>query len=223
VSRQWGARNAKYALPYEGLPRVLYTTFARAAASVTAPDGVFAVLGNHDNWHGGKLCVDIFQSFGIKTLQNEEHVIQRGDAALVLIGVDDYLTGMPSFPESKLNQIVATYGSRARFGSTSQKSVVSLLLAHNPDYVGDLFRFTDRSVDIALCGHTHGGQIKIPGTPYTPFCNVQNRRFLEGLQATSKGTVYTSRGLGVVEIPIRISCRPETCIFTLSSSGVDTP
>jgi predicted MPP superfamily phosphohydrolase len=70
------------------------------------------------------------------------------------------------------------------------------------------------SFDLALCGHTHGGQVRVPGLTGVVI-PVQDPRFMSGLADIGAGYVYTSRGLGVVGLPMRINCPPEITVIEL--------
>ena len=85
-------------------------------------------------------------------------------------------------------------------------------MAHNPDYA-DQMPASPR-LDLMLCGHTHGGQIKLPiiGAPVLP---IHNRRYAEGFINAPHCPMYVSRGLGMAALPLRFNCRPELAIITL--------
>lgn len=169
------------------------------AAALAAKDGCAAVLGNHDTWTGPEQCRQEFRSRKIALLENAWLEIRRGDESLKIIGVQDYWTGVPALPPLPKRQ--------------SQKEL-RILLAHNPDYVSELCRRGQANFDLALMGHTHGGQVRLP--PAGPlYCNVEDLRLSSGFVQTGDLLSYTSRGLGIVEFPFRINCPPEVTIFEL--------
>jgi predicted MPP superfamily phosphohydrolase len=87
-----------------------------------------------------------------------------------------------------------------------------ILLSHNPDYVETL---ADARVGLVLSGHTHGGQVVLPG-PYAPFIpSKYGTKYLHGLVKTDFTQVYVSRGLATVGPPIRIGAPPEISLLTL--------
>lgn len=90
------------------------------------------------------------------------------------------------------------------------------LLGHNPDYAQ---RMPDRPrVDLMLAGHSHGGQIRIPG--YNPATRVlRHPRYTQGLVQGPACPVYVSAGLGTMGPPIRFRCRPELAVLTLVSAS----
>jgi predicted MPP superfamily phosphohydrolase len=162
------------------------------------PDGIFAVYGNHDRWINPVACEESFREGPVTLLVNQGVEIKRRESSLLLLGVDDYLTGVPVF----------SLPDRDLPGAT-------LLLCHNPDYLAFLSKAGRlNAVDLALCGHTHGGQIKLPLLGAL-VANIRNERFREGLVQENNTLVYTSRGVGVVELAVRINCKPEVTILTL--------
>jgi predicted MPP superfamily phosphohydrolase len=177
------------------LPLAIIEDAADLIGSHKAPDGVLAVLGNHDRWNLPLSAFSHFTRHGIKVLINNTMSIHRGGKVLTIIGVDDYWTGLPRWPR----KIAA--------GPT-------LLLSHNPDFASYLVNNTQHRFDLALCGHTHGGQFKIPGLG-APFCNIQDRGLLEGLAEIAGCRIYTSRGVGMSKFPFRVNCPPEAVVVTL--------
>jgi len=174
--------------PYD---RVL-AGMARVRAALDGP--VYAVLGNHD-WIE---TVPPMEAGGIRVLLNEGVRLERGGAALWLAGVDD-----PHFYESdNLEKAVAGVGP----GETV------VLLCHTPE----LFRQAAYGgVDLMLCGHTHGGQLCLPGGRAV-LTNARAPRALcrggwryESLQG------YTTRGCGVSGVDVRYNCPPELVLHRL--------
>lgn len=157
-------------------------------ASLAAPLGVYAVLGNHE--HGSVLSLTSFQAqlaeAGIEVLTNRGLSL-RPD--LYLAGIDDWRRGRPNLAAAL----------RAR-----QPEQACILLSHNPDVLPHLAE----PLDLVLCGHTHGGQVVLPwlGAPYVP--SSYGRRFVSGWVEASS-LAYVSRGIGVSTLPLRFNCPPE--------------
>lgn len=180
----------------------IFQTLARMVPYRPPNDGIFWVFGNHDRWIHPTMCAASWATTSARCLLNEQVEIRRGTSSLLLVGVDDYLTGVPHIPPLR----------RDRPGPT-------VLLTHNPDHAADLSAHGRlSSFDLVLCGHTHGGQIRLPLLG-APLYNVRHRRFGSGLLSENGTWVYTSRGLGVVEFPYRIACRPEATIVTLNKTS----
>lgn len=175
--------------------------FAGELASIlkelVAPDGVFAVLGNHDHDGGAKAVRTILRKAGITELANAVHTLRRGEAALHLAGIDDYMTG-----HSRLDTVLKWLPA----------SGPAILLAHEPDFA-DISAATSRFA-LQLSGHTHGGQIRLPliGPLYLP---RYGRKYPQGLYQVGKMLLYTNRGLGTVHLPVRFRTRPEITVFIL--------
>lgn len=187
-------------VPRKAIPKI-YTTLGSILSRYSFPDGALAVAGNHDHWNSTAVFLSIFGSLpGIELLINKERVITRRDHSLRIFGVDDFLTGIPAAPPQ----------DQLRPGQDAR-----VIISHNPDYISAVTRYLpDYHFDLALCGHTHGGQIRVP--PVGAFvCQIRDPRFIAGLVHLGERSVYTSRGLGFVGLPVRINCTSEVTVFTL--------
>lgn len=169
-------------------------------AALKAPFGVFGVLGNHDHWYSTATARESMHKSHIAEVTNAGYWLYRGTSRLRIGGVDDYWEGVQDLP--------AALGD-ARSDETC------LLLCHNPDYVETI---TDPRIGLVLSGHTHGGQIVLPGlyAPYVP--SRYGRKYLHGLVKTPSTQVYVSRGLATVGPPLRIGARPEITLLTLTAA-----
>jgi len=166
-------------------------------SGLSAPQGVFAVLGNHDWWEGGPLVVESLRRAGVTVLQNEHVPLHRGGQTLYLAGVDDVWVGR--------HDLLATLA-----GLNSSAKVI--LLAHEPDFADLVIR--DRRVLLQLSGHSHGGQVCLPGYGGLHFPSW-GRKYPRGLYRIGDLTLHTNRGLGMVMMPLRLWCRPEVTLLTL--------
>jgi uncharacterized protein len=135
----------------------------------------------------------------IRDLTNRSTMVRIGGATLCVAGVDDYALGEPSL------EALPTPATRS----------FTILLAHNPDQAERCRRRLD-DVDLILSGHTHGGQVRLPG--YGPILtSVEHDDLYEdGLRTRPWTRVYTSRGLGTVHVPARLLARPEVSLLVLS-------
>jgi predicted MPP superfamily phosphohydrolase len=169
-----------------------------AFETLRAPLGVFAVLGTHDHYaREPERLRALAEEVGVTVLHNRSVVLRRGEARLDLAGVDDLLLG-----ETDL---------RAALDGTRSPVV---LLSHNPDL---FFAAVRRGVSLMLSGHTHGGQIRVPGLPVIV---RQSRYRLDEGRFRSGGTeLVVSRGLGAVGLPWRAACAPEALLIRLRASG----
>lgn len=165
-------------------------------SSISVQDGIFGILGNHDLLE----MVPELERMGVRMLLNDAALLQRGTADIVLAGVDD-----PHFYKCHDLQ-------RALFTVTPDQFVI--LLSHSPEIATEAARC---GVDFYLCGHTHGGQICLPGgIPLfaNAFCN---RSFLSGSWKCGAMQGYTSRGTGFSLAAARFFCPPEITLHTLHS------
>jgi predicted MPP superfamily phosphohydrolase len=159
--------------------------------------GVYAVLGNHDNWVDPALVTDLFRLAGIRVLNNEGMRFEDKGVSFWLAGVDDTMVGLEDLP-------LALAGSAA--------DEMKLLLAHNPVI---LRRAARAGVDLVLSGHTHGGQVTWRSERSAS--GRVRRRILRGLGRRGETQIYVTRGLGTVVLPVRYGCLPEVSLLTLRS------
>jgi predicted MPP superfamily phosphohydrolase len=170
-----------------------------ALASLEAPLGVFAVLGNHDHYtESAPRLREMIESTGARVLHNDAVPIERGGGRLLLAGIDDLHWGKPDLDEAL---------SRAR-GLDPEAPIV--LLSHNPDV---FFEAAARGVSLVLSGHTHGGQVRIPGGPV--LVRMSRYRLDDGRFRFGGAELVVSRGLGVSGLPLRLGCPPEVVRLTL--------
>jgi predicted MPP superfamily phosphohydrolase len=169
-------------------------------AALRAPLGVYAVPGNHDHLRGNVAAVRrAIRDNGIIDLTNCGRWIRLDDCRLRLGGVDDLLHG-----EQDLDAALDDATDRD----------ACLLLSHNPEYA-EIIR--DPRVGLVLSGHMHGGQIVIPGLGYHCLPARYGLKYLQGLVRAPRTQVFVSRGLGTVGLPLRIRCRPEINLLTLTA------
>ena len=173
----------------------------QAVAGLRAPLGVYAVPGNHDHVAGIDRWREALQTqTEIVELTNTYVMCGRGGARLCIAGVDDFYEGDPrlSVPDAAERDF-------------------TLLLAHGPDQAERLRRGIDR-VDLVLSGHTHGGQVKVPGFGAAVNPAYREDLYVEGLRRRPWTQVYISRGVGTVHIPMRFMSRPEVAILHLTAA-----
>jgi predicted MPP superfamily phosphohydrolase len=182
----------------------IYSAFAQCVSRFSCPDGILAVVGNHEHWNIFPIFERTLQQYpAIRVLRNEEVSVRRGTEELAIFGVDDYLTGIPSEPPAR---------------ELRDKKAKRIILSHNPDYLTALIPRPQHEFSLALCGHTHGGQVVIPGLGPIA-AQVVDRRFVSGTHHVGDGRiVYTSRGLGVVGLPFRFNCPAEVTVLQLAQA-----
>lgn len=164
---------------------------AEALAPLTAPHGVYAILGNHDD---DREMPEALEAQGFEVLRDERTQIQIRNETLEIAGL--------RFWTRKVTEIAEVLR-----GATSP----TLLLAHDPRR---LAAAAELDVSVVLAGHTHGGQVVLPGLGAL---GAQGRGFpvLHGVTRRHNTTLFVSRGVGTVYMPVRLNCPPEVVILTL--------
>lgn len=180
-------RDAKYIKP-------VFKEFSR----LSAPLGVYAVMGNHDHWEGYEETRNRMKSAGIIQLDNSALWIDNGQDKFRLGGVGDLWTD---------EQNIAPLINGVRHGD------FVMLVSHNPDYAASIP--TDL-VDLQLSGHTHGGQVTIFGFYAPKLPSRQGQRFRSGVVDVDKMKVLISRGVGTVTPPVRFFAPPEINLIRIT-------
>lgn len=180
--------------------------YVRAFARVRAPDGVVCVLGNHDYYAGVAEVMEGIRRAGHGLLRNEHRVIARGAARLVLAGIDDprrYGRPFGARDPQAADVRAALRGAPDGF---------RIALAHRPDaFVGA----SDAGVSLTLAGHTHGGQLALPGWSLARLATPFDR----GHFSRGGRRLYVCPGLGVVGLPVRIGVPPELALIRLRAGA----
>ena len=170
----------------------------RAFRELRARDGCVAVLGNHDHYYDWQRVAGWLRSLNIRVLINDHLTLRRDGASLVIGGVGDAI-------EDRVDALGGV-GEQA-------PGAAIVVLCHNPDGVRSLE--PGAGIGLVLSGHTHGGQVVLPGygalTTHTRICT---RRAASGWIPNDRAPLYVSRGIGV-QLPIRFRCPPELLIVRL--------
>ena len=170
---------------------------SRLMEALDCSDGVVGILGNHDFIE----MVPDFEAMGITMLLNESLAIERGEHRVWLVGLDDA-------HYYEVDDI-----ARAMEDVDSSQPVV--LLVHSPEVIEKAAAF---GVDLYLCGHTHGGQVCLPGgTPIIGNARCARNK-LSGSWRHGRMQGYTHRGTGTSGLPVRINCPPDVSIHRLIPS-----
>jgi predicted MPP superfamily phosphohydrolase len=174
---------------------------ASLLSKLNARHGLWAVMGNHDFFTDQEHVIAALQAQGIQVLSNQSVPIDADGSRFWLAGVNDVLSGTADLRVTL--QAVPT-------------GEATVLLAHEPDYAD---RVAPSPVDLQLSGHSHGGQIRIPGllSLYLP---ELAKKYVLGLYRIGQLTLYTNAGLGTVNLPIRLNCPPEITLLTMRASEV---
>jgi uncharacterized protein len=173
---------------------------APVLAKIQARHGRFAILGNHDLWTNAQLVKKGLEENGIPVLINEGVNLSLEAGSLFLAGLDD---GWSSIPDLDL----------ALQDCPANTPVI--LLMHEPDFFDEFAR--DPRVSLQLSGHTHGGQVRLPGIGGFVLPKY-GKKYPHGLYQKGETWLYVNRGLGVISPPVRFNCRPEITEITLSTA-----
>lgn len=163
---------------------------AEDLGKLQAPAGIYFVLGNHDHWHGEKKVRQALLREGFADMTNRSTSIGKG---IFLCGVDDQWAGNPDV-------------SRAFRGTDKG---LRLVFSHNPRIFPEIRHLHC----VAICGHTHGGQVNIPFVP-NPYL-LSWKKYVRGWFREGSSRLYVNRGIGTLILPVRFRCRPEITILTL--------
>ena len=180
---------------------------ARGLGGLRAPLGVFAVTGNHDEYTGRDAVIEALGGVGIRFLSGD---IERlpGEGPLYLAGVDDPGREWTA-RDVHLPQLDHAASRRAEDGPT-------LLLVHRPE----AFRqAVSLGFPVVFCGHTHGGQLALPGPRGRVNLAHFISRYPRGLYREGDSLLYVNRGAGVAGPAVRFNCSRELALFELVPSG----
>lgn len=177
--------------------------YVRAFRDLQAPLGVVTVLGNHDRYTGESAVIRGVRDAGQTLVLNGAHVIERGGAALALLGIDD--------PHSWTADDPQPFDIAAALRHAPPPSeAFRILLAHRP---GAFDGAIPRGIPLTLAGHIHGGQFYLPVIGWSPGRLIT--KYVMGHFQRGGSQLYVSRGIGVVGVPIRVFAPPEIALFEL--------
>jgi predicted MPP superfamily phosphohydrolase len=162
---------------------------AEALGPLEAPHGVFGILGNHDDDH------DMPAALGKQGVQ----MLKDARTRLTIKGETIDLVGIRFWTKRQVD-IAAL---------TRDAAPMTILLAHDPRRLTEAAAL---NVPLVLSGHTHGGQIVLPGIGAIA---AQKFPVVAGLGRRDRTTLFVSRGVGTIYVPVRINCPPEVALLTL--------
>jgi predicted MPP superfamily phosphohydrolase len=182
----WGGRDGQRRSRYYVDPA------AEALAKLSAPFGVYGIIGNHDDERDLPAAL---ASRGVEILKDERTRLTIRGETLDLIGIRYWTT--------RYRDIAAVARGRAE---------MAIFLAHNPKRITEA---AELSLPLMLSGHTHGGQIVLPGLGA-----VAARSFpiVAGTGRRGPTTAFVSRGIGTVYVPVRVNCPPEVAVLSLEAA-----
>ena len=193
--------------------------FIDTLKTITAPMGVYSILGNHDygdyyyqkddlagKKHNYDLMKAVHSKLGWKLLLNENHIITKDNKRLAILGVENW-GGALRFPK---------YGdiNKAKIGCLEDD--VKILLSHDPSHWDAIILPEHKDIAVTFSGHTHGMQfgIEIPGFKWSPSKYLYKQ--WAGLYQKNDQYIYVNRGLGFLGYPGRVGILPEITVIELT-------
>jgi uncharacterized protein len=182
---------------------------AARVGAVVAPTKL-AVMGNHDLWTRHLGLERALAQGGARVLVNACVTLPAPHARVVVVGLDEPWTGRLDAP--------------AAFSGAEDADAI-VVLCHSPDGVPAAARALARLAGrpaaptaLFVCGHTHGGQVAAPWGPIV-IPGRMGKRYPSGMFQAGGMSLFVSRGVGGVELPIRTFARPEIAVFELVGRG----
>jgi uncharacterized protein len=185
-----------YRFHLEGSCAAVHPRMRTILSSVRARHGVFAVLGNHDSLEIARGL----ESQGVRVLMNEAVEIARETEGIWITGVDD----PHHYRCDDLTRALETVPPAA----------FNILLVHTPELYAEA---AAAGINLYLCGHTHGGQIRLPWIGAILLNAACPRSYAYGKWLHNGLMGYTSPGLGCSLLPVRFNCAPELTLIELNS------
>jgi uncharacterized protein len=163
---------------------------AEALEPLAARHGVFGILGNHDDDHDMPAAL---AARGVEMLRDARTSLTINGEAVSLVGIR-YWTRRASDIASLVRGATGTI----------------VLLAHDPRRLTEA---ASLKIPLVLSGHTHGGQVVLPGVGAIA---AQKFPVVAGIGRRDRTTMFVSRGVGTVYVPVRVNCPPEVAVLTLA-------
>jgi uncharacterized protein len=184
--------------------------WAEMLTRLEAPLGLYTVLGNHDWWNHHREIRAALADAKITVMENDAVLLPHAGSRFWLCGLGDQIahhnddhsfTGVDDLP-----------GTLAQVTTDDP----AILLAHEPD----IFVKVPPRIALTLSGHTHGGQIHIPGLPNPFIPSGYGSRFRYGHIIENERHLIVSGGLGTSRIPVRFGVPPEVLLVTLGKTAI---
>jgi predicted MPP superfamily phosphohydrolase len=187
--------------------------------AILPPAPAFFVPGNHD-----PACplypalLNLLAIRGVQPLVNEAAVFTKGDIRIRIVGLDDPLRGAPDLSLLEAPEDRPPHPGAAEFAATLVAAHSPTLGRRNARRAGvkpALLPLAARcGVDLVLCGHTHGGQVKLPwiGALFIPGQRLFPR-YVRGVYSMGGTSMHVTAGLGTSHLPVRFMCPPEVAFI----------
>ena len=155
--------------------------------------GIFAVLGNHDFWADAARVRDTFNAAGVTLVENECRHLPQSVGRIAICGTD-----APWGPELTV---------------PLDRDALDIVLSHTPD---NIYRLAEQGASLVFAGHTHAGQIRVPGIGSIVVPSRYGRVFDEGHFQVDGVDLFVSAGVGADDPALRVYCPPEIFVVDLS-------
>ncbi|MBX3728017.1 MAG: metallophosphoesterase [Candidatus Sumerlaeia bacterium] len=176
---------------------------AGVMSRLRAPDGVWFVRGNHDFWKGSQRVTRQARAAGMRLLSNAGVVLRRGGESLTLIGLETPYVRLTAGEREELRRLPHP----------------RLALVHTPDAFGEA---AELGCVVALAGHTHGGQVRLPLFGTTLSSSTAGPLYVSGAGWWGGMLTITSHGQGAF-LPLRVLCPPEIVVVELTAASIKEP
>jgi len=173
---------------------------AQALRQLSAPLGVWAVLGNHDWWFDAPRVQRSLEAVGIPVLNDAATLIHSDKCVFSLVGISDFWEGR--------------HDVRKALALTPDATPI-VAFTHNPDVFPDI----PASVNLTIAGHTHGGQVYIPFIGRLVVPSYYGERYAIGHVVEQGRHLFVTSGLGTSIVPVRFLVPPEISVITLLSGS----
>ena len=164
---------------------------------------VLGILGNHDRMAPESNLEPLLQAMredGVTPLVNDAFTVERQGQRLTFVGVDDYYCGAPDLEKA---------------AALSENADFTIFLPHMPDILPEVYKLPGGPFyQLALCGHTHGGQVAI-GRHAILSSSVYGSRYLTGWYHERRTDILVTNGVGTSALPVRLGARPQMHLITL--------
>jgi uncharacterized protein len=174
-----------------------------AFSALKSPEGTFAILGNHDTWFGREPIAAALDQAGARVLRNGHAIVTRDGGQVVIAGVRDQTTDDEDVPA-------------ALAGMPDNADVI--LLTHDPDVFAGLPAEARDRVALTLAGHTHCGQVYVPGLGRPMIPSRYGQRYACGLIEENGRHLVVTGGLGGSILPVRFLTPPEIALVTIEAA-----
>jgi predicted MPP superfamily phosphohydrolase len=163
---------------------------------LSAPLGVYAVIGNHDRWENADHIASALSGAGFVVLENAHHIVQTPRGPLDIVGIGDATTN-------------AAHPARALAGLDPDDRAICL--THSPD----VFPRLPWTCALTVAGHTHGGQVRLPFVPNPIRFSRYGQRYVAGLVREDGKSLFVNTGIGTSVLPLRFGVPPEISLLVL--------